>query len=403
MLRNTMIVILTLALITLLHPEAGAGDQGFIYGKITTRNGDTYTGTMRWGKQEYFWDDIFNASKDDNPWIKYVPRRWKRDHDDRNIIILGVPLHTGIAGEHLLISRFGDIESIRPKRSGRSIVIMKNGSEYELTGSGDINVSVRILDENLGKVKLDWDDIKKIEFMPTPKNAKTPGYRLRGKVKTYEMDFEGFIMWDAEECISVDVLDGEADIGDLEIEFGNIRSIKRLSSRACQVTLKDGREFDLRGSNDVNSSNRGIYVQDDRYGKIEVQWDEFKEITYEDGDDSGKPYDAYKPAKRLSGTVLTEDGDEYKGKIVFDLDESEGFEILNGNIDEMEFYIPFGDIDSITRKGRHASIVKLTNGEELRLEDAQDVSDKNDGILVFADDGDEEYIPWDEVEKITFK
>jgi hypothetical protein len=398
-----MTAVLILSCIALMMPDANAGDQGFIYGKITTRDGDEYTGTMRWGKQEYFWDDIFNASKDDNPWIRYVPRERRKEHKGRQIIILGIPLDTDLASEHLFISRFGNIESIRPKRSGRTIVNMKNGSEYDLTGSGDINISVRMLDENLGKVNMKWKDIRKIEFMPTPKKAKTPGYRLRGTVKTYEMDFKGFIMWDAEECISTDVLDGDADEGDMEIEFGNIRSIKRLSSRACRVTLKDGREFDLRGSNDVNSSNRGIYVHDDRYGKIEVQWDEFKEIIYEDADDSGKPYDSYKPAKRLEGTVETEDGDEYKGKIVFDLDESEGFEILNGDIDEMEFYIPFGNIESITRKGRHASIVKLTNGEELRLEDSQDVSNKNDGILVFSDDNDEEYIDWEDVKKVTFK
>ena len=114
-------------------------------------------------------------------------------------------------------------------------------------------------------------------------------------------------------------------------------------------------------------------------------------------------YKSYKPSKELRGTVLTIDGDEIKGKIVFDLDESQGFEILNGKIDDMAFYIPFSRIKTITPKGRHSSLVKLKNGEELRLEDSQDVSRNNDGILVFPDDGGTEYIDWEDVDKITFK
>lgn len=217
------------------------------------------------------------------------------------------------------------------------------------------------------------------------------------------MDFEGYIIWDAEECLSSDILDGTSNRGEMEIEFGNIHSIKRLSSRGCMVTLKDGREFELRSTNDVNSDNRGIYIQDKRYGKIEVNWNEFKEVIYEDEGDSGKPYDNYKPTGELYGIVSTFEGKKYEGKIVFDLDETKGFEILNGKIDDMEFYIPFSQIESITPRGRHSALVKLRNGEELHLDDTQDVSDSNDGILVFPGGKSSEYIPWEDVGKITFE
>ena len=42
-------------------------------------------------------------------------------------------------------------------------------------------------------------------------------------------------------------------------------------------------------------------------------------------------------------------------------------------------------------------------GEQLTLEDGQDVSDSNDGILVYSDgDDDPVYLEWDEVEIVRF-
>jgi len=403
-------VLVLIAMTATFCTDAVAANDGFIYGKITTRSGETYTGTMRWGKQECFWDDLFNATKKDNPWKKYASEDIYRDayesKDNKyKLKVLGITVYNsiGFSGNHMFISRFGDIQCIKNKRRRYSTIVMKNGTEYDVSGYGDVGEKIQMLDENLGKIKISWDEIKEIEFMPTSKNAKVPGYRLQGKLKTDEMEFEGYIMWDAEECLSSDILDGETDDGDMEIEFGNIRSIKRMSSRGCRVTLKDGRKFELRGTNDVNDENRGIYVWDDRYGKIEVQWDEFDEVIYEEKDDSGKPYDAYKPAQKLHGSVETIDNDVYQGEIVFDFDESEDFEILNGMLDEMEFNIPFSMIASITPRGRHSSTVELVNGLKLRLEDAQDVSAKNDGILVFQDKKKPKYVAWEDVEKITFK
>ena len=402
--REYLLTLATLALIAGVSSNAKASDEGFIYGKVTTRGGDTYTGTMRWGTQECFWDDLFNATKDDNPWLRYA----KKDSDARDHIkykILGITIVTSgdLAYTHMFITRFGDIKNIKVRRKGGTTVVMKNGSEYDISGSGDVDVKVQMLDENLGKIKLNWDEIKEIEFMPTPKRTRTAGYRLKGKLISDEMEFKGYIMWDAEECLSTDILDGETDDGDVEIEFGNIRSIKQRGRRACLVTLKDGRQFELRGTNDVNHENRGIYVADDRYGKIEVNWDEFREVIYEDQGDSGNPYDSYQSGKAISGTVRTVYDEEYDGKIVFDFDESEDFEILNGYLDEMEFNIPFRLIASITPKGSYSSIVELVNGEKLRLEDSQDVSQKNDGILVFQDKGKPEFIAWEDVETIVFR
>ncbi|MBC8278879.1 MAG: hypothetical protein H8E46_11650 [FCB group bacterium] len=378
---------------------AKQNDEGFIYGKVITRSGDEYYGIMRWGKQEYFWDDLFNATKEKNQWLNHVDKKKDRRPDIR---VFGKIINIPYAGTHQFVTRFGDIQNIDTRRGDDAIIKMKNGSEYKVSGYGDVGATLLILDQMLGKVKLKWDNIDNIEFAATPKTVNKPGYRLYGKVETRVMEFEGWVMWDAEECISSDVLDGETTDGDMEIEFGNIRAIERRSSSSSNVILKDGREYVLRGTNDVDDDNRGIYVEDKRYGKVEIPWDEFDKVTYIEKDESGDPYDIYKPTGRLKGAVDIYRIGEVKGEIVFDLDENEGFEILDGKIDDIDFYIPMRQILSITPKGRHSSKVKLINGEELILEDTQDVSASNDGVLIFKGKDDPEYYDWDEIEEIRF-
>jgi hypothetical protein len=387
---------------------AGNND-GWIYGTITARDGETYTGIMRWGTQECFWDDLFNATKDDNPWARYASDfETRHEISQERIRIFGMTItefNHGGGYEHMFVSRFGDIKSIDVGRRGQATILMKNGTEYEVSGSGDVGETIRITDNNLDKIKLNWEEIRKIEFMPAPANLKIEDeYRLKGKVITDEMEFHGYIMWDAEECLSSDVLDGETETGDVELKFGNIRSIKRQSSQSCVATLKQGKEYELRGTNDVDNSNRGIYVEDERYGKIQVGWDQLREVIYEDNDGTtGRSYDSYGSAKPLEGTISAWGNKEYKGRIVFDLDEEQTCDILQGKLDEMEFNIPFGKIVSITPRGRHSSEVELVGGEKLRLEDSQDVSASNYGLLIFKsqDDRDPETVIWEDIEKIT--
>lgn len=68
--RGITICALSFAFLAAPAGKVSANDEGFIYGRITARDGSSCTGTMRWGTQECFWDDLFNAEKDDNPWIK---------------------------------------------------------------------------------------------------------------------------------------------------------------------------------------------------------------------------------------------------------------------------------------------------------------------------------------------
>ena len=103
----------------------------------------------------------------------------------------------------------------------------------------------------------------------------------------------------------------------------------------------------------------------------------------------------------IKGTVKDDRGREYSGTIVLDLDESERWEMLNGFYREIKVDIPIMNIVSMKPQGYSRCIVELRSGESLRLEDATDVSEDNDGILVFTDgDRDPVYLHWKDLEEI---
>jgi hypothetical protein len=379
--------------------------QGFLYGRVLTESGSEYTGFLRWGSQESFWDDLFHSGKEDLPYLDEL--------DDDEIRALRRSRRRGFSlfrdwGDsydvsRMFIARFGDIERIEPMGEGEADVVMKNGSEYEVSGvADDVTSKIHVNDASMGKIELHWDRLESIEFMPVPKNADPGVWRLHGKVVTDEGDFEGFIQWDKQECINTDKLDGDTDDGDVSIEMGRIQSIESNGRRSSTITLRDGRSFKLSGSNDVNNENRGIMVEDPRYGRVTVHWKAFDSVTFSEPGKSGEGYNDYPARGPLKGTVTDDRGNTYKGRIVIDLDEAEGWEILNGDVGHIEFDIPIYRIAVLEPIGRDETRVTLTNGEKLVLEDGQDVSDDNAGVLVIENGRDTVYIKWDDVEKIEF-
>ncbi|MEJ0031419.1 MAG: hypothetical protein WDO15_14060 [Bacteroidota bacterium] len=131
------------------------------------------------------------------------------------------------------------------------------------------------------------------------------GKPLYGTVEAFGEKFTGYIQWDHDERLSIDKLDGESDDGDLSIEFDKIASITRAGSR-CLVQLKSGREIYMEGSNDVNRENRGVIVMSKDIPSIDVPWDEFDKITFEDKVAPALvSYDQFKTQKELQATIKT--------------------------------------------------------------------------------------------------
>jgi hypothetical protein len=301
------------------------------------------------------------------------------------------------------VARYGDIRTIEPRRGKDGLLTMKSGSIFDVSSAGaDIGGDITVWDASLGSLKLDWDEIETIEFLPAPDNLQVEEKRLYGTVESDEGTFSGFIQWDQDECLWSDKLDGETGDGDLSIEMGRLRSIARRGRNASTVVLKDGRELVLDNSNDVDDDNRGIFVDDSRYGRVLVKWGAFDRVEFSDPPGSGPSYEDFAPHGALTGTVMTEGGKKHTGRIAYDLDESEGWELLNGERGDVEYSIPFFMLASIKPNGRDACRVNLRNGESLLLESAVDVGEDNAGVLVYSQGGRSKYIEWEDVERIDF-
>ncbi|NQZ77832.1 MAG: hypothetical protein HRT61_17270, partial [Ekhidna sp.] len=253
------------ASILVVFLSASAQDEGFIYGKVTTEDGDTYEGPIRWGKEEVYWTDMFNASKRENKNLDYLSNRELDDLEDRyrdnddNLIsrFVNITWDDDWDGRfvHEFSTEFGNIKSMRLRSSSRVEIELKNGEFLDVGGSGynDIGAKLTILDREMGSVRVSWSNLDRIDFLPTPSNLDEKfGEPLYGTVICELGEFTGFVQWDHDERVSKDVLDGEEGNDDYEIDFGKIESIERDGYSSSIVRLKSGRELDLRGTNDVD-------------------------------------------------------------------------------------------------------------------------------------------------------
>jgi hypothetical protein len=392
-------------------------NDGFLYGVVTTESGTEYTGFIRWGTEESFWDDLLHSAKTNLEEARRAARKSddqksdrERDRDDEHSGSFDfsrwrIRWRDEMGASRIFIVRFGDVREIVVTGDNAADIIVKSGTTIPVEGaSNDVGNKIEINDEKLGKVELHWNRIERIQFKPAPSGADPGATRLFGSVEADAGSFEGWIQWDKQECRSDDRLDGESEDGDVSIEMGKIKSIERRSRRASRVELEDGRTLTLEGTNDVNDENRGIVVEDARFGRVTVPWSEFRKLTFKPAAGSGTAYGAYKSIGALRGTVTDTSGQTITGRIVFDLDESEGWEMLNGSDRDLQYDIPFVNVASIEVLDAGACRVVLRSGAELELEDSQDVTGDNDGVLVYTSDKEApRYLEWQDVEKLVFQ
>jgi hypothetical protein len=394
-------------------PSAGEEPAGpsFLYGRVITVGGVIHEGRLRWGGgEEAFWGNYFNGVKQKNPWAAYVPPE-RLPKELRPFKIFGIeigyreePVNLG----RLYMARFGDIARI--ESHGRDVrVTLKSGRVAELDrfSASDFDDGVRVWEGGQRVADLDSLRIRTIEFRAAPQSGAAPG-RLHGSVRTRSgEDFRGFVQWDREQCVGSDEIRGQTADGEIRLRFDAIRSIARRSRESSVATLLDGREIELSGTRDAGEGNRGVYVDDARYGRVLVSWDAFERVEFSAGE-SGPAYSDFPRGGPLMGSLTTRGGRRLAGRLVFDLDESEVTETLDAPSQGVHYTIPFGLIASITVPGEGAgglrrARVRLHSGEDLLLECTGDLGEKNAGMLVFAGGGQSpDYVRWEEVGQIDF-
>jgi hypothetical protein len=389
---------------------APAGDsRGFLYGRITTRSGSVYEGRLRWNNAKSFWGHFFNAAKSDLPHVKHLPAEERRRR--RSVEIFGVPIgiHWGTIDNESrqLGARFGDLRRIEVGADDETTVVFKSGARTTVMGgSSDVDpgTEITVWDRGAGEKRVRWGEIRRVDFLPAPAGLAVPAFRLHGTVQTENGIFRGSIQWDRDECLSSDELDGHAEGGEVALAMGDIRSIAKQSHQSSEVVLRDGRTLVLTGTNDVDASNRGIYVNDVRFGRVLIPWDAFRRVDFDPPGDSGPAYTDFRHGRALFGKVTTVQGRTYRGRLVYDVDETETVETLDGRQRGIDYSIPFARLASLLPEPANSSRVMLKGGQELRLEGTADVGRDNAGVLVF-DRGPKNprYIPWKDVRRIDFE
>lgn len=225
-----------------------------LYGTLTTRRGDEYTGYVCWDVDELFTRDILDGE------LKGRGRKIK----------------------------FGTIKSIERYSSNGATVTLDNGDELLLRGTNDVdgsNSGITVSDLGFGQVVVKWDEFDRFDLHQEPAVLRYDhfdgGHPLRGTVYTEGGEsYEGAIRWDDDETYSWEILNGEYRDVEFDIEFGLIKEIAKKSYRSSAVTVWDGRVFRLRGSNDVDEDNKGIFVTASDGEETEIDWEDFERVEF---------------------------------------------------------------------------------------------------------------------------
>jgi hypothetical protein len=409
------------AALLLTWAPLSAQDADRIWGRVYLTSGDVVEGFIRWDRNEANWADILDGSKEIPPenYQIWLDANEAGERPVRMLELKGYRITWDEEDPDFPSSaasgvRFGHLDELIVTGEDEVEVVLRSGVRVGLSGgSTDIGPSIRelIVTERSGRTReLEWEDLDRIDFFAAPPDASAASPRLYGTVQDdRRRSYTGYISWDLDEIFEADTLDGDDEDGDRHrIPFTEIRSIVG-HRRGSEVTLKSGRTLELDGSNDVERGNRGIQISDPELGMIEVEWDEFASIRFEEAP-APRGYDAFDGGHPLMGTVLLRGGEELTGHLHWDADEQWSWEFLDGERDDVAFTIEFGKIARVERDELLGARVTLRDGRTFELEDGNDVDWDNKGLLIAppdaapgaVPDGRWRYVFWDEVVEVRF-
>ena len=258
-----------------------------------------------------------------------------------------------------------------------------------------------IHDPKVGRVDLSWVLLKRIEFKSNP-GSKLDSRRLYGTVETRQRQYEGFIVWDRDETLAEEKLDGEVQGKSRSIPFADIREIRPADHDSSHVTLKDGSTLTVAGTNDVGEGHRGVAVIVAGVGVAELSYENVTKVTFRDPPPS-PAYAVFTGGAPLRGTVRLRDGNTVQGEIVWDLDEKFSWETLDGHAVGVEYSVPFENIRSIKPLDERSAQVLLAGGESLTLYGTNDVDGTNRGVRVTTAAGTIHELGWAQLESVQFE
>ncbi len=442
-------LLITQVFVLLQLSSIAQSDACFIYGTLTTKNGSSYTGAIRWNNEEALWTDYFEAIKTVNKYHAFVREgdileslySWlhmkknqkeqayastqrgvdiKTSNDDQSKVIteaemkrllkeradeLGLKEEDIEKLEHVWVAHFGDIKSIKITGPETVTVTLKNGEDVKLkNGSNDFNTDIKLLDGELGEVVFQWDKVDHISFSPSPKALPSKfGKPLYATLKTTDGVYSGFVQWANDKSLDTDKLICNNLDGELAIEFKNIQKIEA-GENGHIVTLNSGRVLAIKKLENDDPHEMGINIWVDGFGKIYFPIDMVVSAEFENAGKNHLPsYYDFAPPKALTGMVYTNDNKSFSGIIAYDLDEEYDFELIQGMNKGIYYSINLRNIKEIKPINDQMSSVGLRVGKTVLVGNSHDVAASNSGVLIFETGKSEPvYVKWGNVNRVVF-
>lgn len=396
----------------IVSKPAVAQYQGYIYAEVVLKNKQTYTGPIKWSGGQRLWSDVLSVTKStnknifkylDESQIKRLPNEEGGKEVDWKFMSLWEDKFPQRKNE--ILCRFGDIDFIHVTGSDQAQIYFKNGSKLRAIPYKDeaAQLGKNIVVYVSGDSKtIKWDEISRINFKSTLADPQLMRWApLYGTVNTSNGPVTGFIQWNRYKYLNAHKLNGKTLNNEpISYAFAYIARIEKQDKQVL-LQLRSGENIQLSEADDV--SNATIVVMHPTYGRVLVEWKVFRSFTPQAPPSTGLAYDDYPTPDRLYATVQTTDNRHYEGACVFDLDEEWNVELLDGNKDGLYYQIPFYYISTITPYRQHYSSVRLKNNSTLLLGWANDVSDRNWGLIIWLPNKKYQYIPWGQVKEISFR
>ena len=401
-----------IALCLVTPSESHAQGEALLWGTVRTTDGTTYEGFLRWDRNEAAWADALHGQKEvDRALLDRMAETLGDDLDvrGRSVEYLGVRISwedDGDAEGSQASVRFGHLSWLERASDVSVRLGLKSGEEIELRSrSTDLGTALRefvVHDRRAGPTELSWAELDRIDFAAAPAGVTPLASRLYGTLEDrWGGRWTGYISWDLDEALSTDILDGEEDGRDREYAFDRIRAIERRIAGGARVTLDDGSERVLEGTNDVDAGHRGVQVSDPQLGLIDVAWRDVLTVRFATPP-AAPGYHDFNGGRRLEGTVVTDDGDRWTGRVIWDADEAWSWEVLNGTDKGVDFEVELGLVARIDRRSSRSATVMLGDGREVVLSGSTDVGRDNRGIVIELDDGTIRIVEWDRFESLIF-
>ena len=223
------------------------------FGTVTTSAGD-FTGIVQWDHDERLSVDILDGEQD---------------------------------GDDVTLS-FGDIASIENAGDASRVKTIE-GDTFLLDGTNDVDDDNRgiIVDTmDLGRADIPWEHFKSVRFGETSvKPARREDFAapraLRGTVTTGDGETHtGRLVFDLDESLDVELLDGSSDGIEYAIPFQNIARLDHEHVTRLDVTLKNGRKLTLKDA-DAGIANDGILVFGESGKPRYLRWEDVISLSFE--------------------------------------------------------------------------------------------------------------------------